>query len=129
LAALATPAPPAPADGEAILATWHELLDAGRMQDGDEHLAGTAKPLRAVLSPATAHALGVADGERIAVSTDRGTIVAGVRTDVGRAMDGVVWLPTNARGCDVRSTLGAAHGSTVRLNRADAPPVVGEETE
>ncbi len=118
-----------PAEGEAALATWHELLDAGRLQDGDEHLAGTAKPVRAVLSPATAQALGVADGERIAVSTDRGTIVAPVRTDVGHAIDGVVWLPANAHGSELRTTLGAAHGSIVRLNRADAPPVVGEATE
>ena len=27
--------------GEAVLATWHELLDAGRLQDGEPHLAGT----------------------------------------------------------------------------------------
>ena len=40
--------------GEAVLATWHELLDAGRGQDGDEHLAGTAKPARAIMSAATA---------------------------------------------------------------------------
>jgi len=122
------PAAATPGEGEAVLATWHELLDAGRLQDGDEHLAGTAKPVRAVLSPATAQALGVTDGERIAVSTDRGTVVAPVRTDVGAAMDGVVWLPTNAHGSQVRRTLGAAHGSIVRLNRADAPPVVGEES-
>jgi NADH-quinone oxidoreductase subunit G len=122
-------APAAPGAGEAVLATWHELLDAGRLQDGDEHLAGTAKPVRAVLSPATAQALGVADGDRIAVSTDRGTVVAPVRTDVGSAMDGVVWLPANARGSELRTTLGAAHGTIVRLNRADAPPVVGEGTE
>jgi NADH-quinone oxidoreductase subunit G len=40
--------------------------------------------------------------------------------------DAVVWLPSNARGSAVRATLGAVHGSTVRLGRADAPPVVGE---
>jgi NADH-quinone oxidoreductase subunit G len=98
------------------------------MQDGDEYLAGTAKPVRAVLSPATAQALGIADGGSIAVSTDRGTIVAPVRTDVGSAVDGVVWLPTNARGCAVRATLGAAHGSIVRVTNADAPPVIGEQS-
>ena len=30
--------------GQALLATWHQLLDAGRMQDGEPYLAGTARP-------------------------------------------------------------------------------------
>ena len=41
---------PTPQSGEAVLATWHELLDAGRMSDGDDNLAGTAKPARALIS-------------------------------------------------------------------------------
>jgi NADH-quinone oxidoreductase subunit G len=114
-----------PGEGEAVLATWPELIDAGRMQDGDEHLAGTAKPVRARVSAATAARVGVAEGGELSISTDHGVVVAPV--EVGALPDGVVWLPTNARGCAVRATLGAAHGSTVRLNRADAPPVVGEE--
>ena len=30
--------------GEAVLASWRMLLDAGRLQDGEPHLAGTARP-------------------------------------------------------------------------------------
>jgi NADH-quinone oxidoreductase subunit G len=116
----------APGEGKALLATWHELIDAGRMQVGDEHLAGTAKRVRARLSKASAEALGVAEGESVSVSTDRGVIVAPVAID--DLPDGVVWLPTNARGCAVRATLGAAPGSVVTLVRTDAPPVVGEES-
>jgi NADH-quinone oxidoreductase subunit G len=41
--------------------------------------------------------------------------------------DGVVWLPTNSRDSAARATLGASAGSTVKLLRADAPPVVGIE--
>jgi NADH-quinone oxidoreductase subunit G len=41
--------------------------------------------------------------------------------------DGVVWLPTNARDCRTRATLGAGHGATVSLTRSDAPPVVGAD--
>jgi NADH-quinone oxidoreductase subunit G len=119
---------PAPGPGEAVLATWAELLDAGRMQDGDEHLAGTAKPVRARVNAATAAQVGVADGGNLSVATDRGVIVAPVEVTAGLP-DGVVWLPTNARGCAVRATLGAVHGSTVRLTSADAPPVIGEESE
>jgi NADH-quinone oxidoreductase subunit G len=119
-------AAPAPGAGEAVLATWHELIDAGRMQDGDEHLAGTAKPLRARLSAATASSVGVKAGEPIAVSTDRGAIVAPV--EIAQMPDGVVWLPTNARGSAVRATLGASHGAIVKLTRSAAPPVIGEQS-
>ncbi len=114
-----------PGAGQALLATWHELIDAGRMQDGDEHLAGTAKPVRARLSAATAQQVGVADGELLSISTDKGALVVPVAID--EMADGVVWLPTNARGCAVRATLGAAAGSTVTLVRTDAPPVIGED--
>ncbi|HEY3088824.1 MAG TPA: NADH-quinone oxidoreductase subunit G [Jatrophihabitantaceae bacterium] len=101
--------PAAPRQGQAVLATWHELLDAGRMSVGDEHLAATAKPARALLSPATASEV----GERVTVSTARGSIT--VPVEVADMPDGVVWLPTNARGCAVRATLGAVPGNVVSI--------------
>jgi len=115
----------APAKGEALLATWAELIDAGRMQDGDEHLAGTARPARALLNEATAAEVGVAAGGSVAVATARGTLVLPVVIDA--LPDRVVWLPTNARGCAVRATLGASSGDIVTLTSADAPPVLGAE--
>ncbi len=105
---------PAPEENEVRLATWPELLDAGRMQDGDQHLAGTAKPARAVLCTATAEAHGVVAGT-VTVSTDSGGISVPVVLDE-TVPEGVVWLPTNARGCAVRETLHAVHGSVVRLS-------------
>ena len=105
----------APGNGQAVLATWAELLDEGRLSDGDENLAGTAKPARAILSAATAAAAGVAAGQRIKVSAGSGSIeVPAVIADV---LDGVVWLPTNARGCAVRSTLGVTAGALVSISR------------
>ncbi|HEY2272786.1 MAG TPA: NADH-quinone oxidoreductase subunit G, partial [Jatrophihabitantaceae bacterium] len=102
--------------GEAVLATWHELLDAGRGQDGDPHLAGTAKPARAIVSAGTAskHAL----TDRVTVSTDAGSLT--VPVEIAVMPDDVVWLPTNSRDCAVRATLRAAHGSTVKLGGGDA---------
>jgi NADH-quinone oxidoreductase subunit G len=121
--AVAAGAAPKPGAGTAVLASWPELIDAGRLQDGDENLAGTAKPTRALLSPATAAGAGVLDGGHVSVSTDRGTLVLpAVVTDM---VDGVVWLPTNARGSALRATLGAVPGDIVRIVNADAPPVVG----
>ena len=40
--------------GQAVLATWHHLLDSGRMQDGEPFLAGTAPKAQALLSAKTA---------------------------------------------------------------------------
>ena len=90
---VAAAAASAPAAGEALLATWAELLDAGRAQDGDENLAGTAKPARALLSAATAAAVGVADGDHVSLNTDSGVVVLPVVID--DLPDGVVWAPSN----------------------------------
>jgi NADH-quinone oxidoreductase subunit G len=116
-------APTPPEKGQALLATWPELIDAGRMQDGDENLAGTAKPVRARISKKTAAEVGVVDGDQVSIRTERGVLVLPVAIDA--LPDRVVWLPTNARGCAVRATLGAHAGSTVTLGRPDAPPVIG----
>ncbi|MBO3088407.1 NADH-quinone oxidoreductase subunit G [Cellulomonas dongxiuzhuiae] len=116
--------PPAVPPGHAVLATWHQLLDAGRLQDGEPYLAGTAKQPVARVSPVTAQAAGLADGDDVAVSTDRGTVTAAVQvTDMA---DHVVWLPTNPRGAAVRDVLGGVGGTVVRLapaGRSDAPGV------
>ncbi|MEO8749727.1 MAG: NADH-quinone oxidoreductase subunit G [Allobranchiibius sp.] len=115
-------APPMPPRGHALLSTWPEALDAGRGQDGDEYLADTAKPARAVLSAATAAEIGVAEGEKIVVATGTGTLVLPVV--VAEILDRVVWVPTNARGYPVRSSLGTGNGSLVTLTRCEAPPEI-----
>ena len=103
-----------PGEGEAVLATWRHLLDSGRMQDGEAFLAGTARPLAARVSSATAAGLGVSTGDLVTVSTDRGAITAPVLiTDLP---DQVVWLPTNSPGSAVHRELGADSGSVVRLS-------------
>jgi NADH-quinone oxidoreductase subunit G len=100
----------------AVLATWHNLLDAGRMQDGEPYLAGTARIAVARMSAATAAEADVADGGKVTVATDRGAIT--VPAEIAEMPDGVVWLPANSPGCAVRGTLGAGHGSTVSVRSA-----------
>jgi NADH-quinone oxidoreductase subunit G len=99
--------------GEVVLATWHELIDGGRGSDGDDNLAGTAKPARVVLSKKTAADLGIAAGQQVTVSTARGELT--VPAVISEAVDGAVWLPTNHRNASVRATLGAAHGDLVTV--------------
>ena len=119
--------PPAVPAGHAVLATWHQLLDAGRLQDGEPHLAGTAKRPVARVSAATAQAVGVADGAPLAVSTDAGTVTLPAR--VSDMPDFVVWLPTNAPGSAVRDTLHAVGGDLVRLAPGEAAVVAAQDEE
>jgi NADH-quinone oxidoreductase subunit G len=109
--------PAVASESDVRLATWHQLIDAGRMQDGEPYLAGTARPVVARVSPATAAEAGVADGEKVTVSTVIGSVT--VPLDVTAMADGVVWLPANSPGSAVRAGLGAGHGGRVTLRRAE----------
>jgi len=103
-----------PGEGQAVLATWHHLLDLGSLQEGDEHLAGTRRTPVVRISKATATELGVADGAPVTVGTERGALTLPVRiTDMP---DRVVWLPTNSPGATVRRTLGVTAGAVVTIS-------------
>jgi NADH-quinone oxidoreductase subunit G len=103
--------------GEAVLATWNELLDAGRMQDGEPYLAGTARAPVARMSAATAAEAGADDGGKVTVATSTGAVTVAVT--VADMPDRVVWLPANSVGCAARRELGAGHGSRVTIRRAE----------
>ena len=106
--------PAEPGDSTAaVLASWHLLLDDGALQDGEPHLAGTAKKPVARLSAATAAAIDVADGDPVTVSTARGSITLPVR--ITPMVDHVVWLPLASTGSRVHDRLGAAPGAVVRV--------------
>ncbi len=128
-------------DGSGVLdvrlATWHQLLDSGRMQDGEPALAGTARPAVARMSAATAAEAGVADGDKVTVATDRGSVT--VPVEVVPMAGHVVWLPAaglpgnNAEiapypgevepaahaGPTILARLGARHGAMVTLRRPE----------
>ncbi|GGF50985.1 NADH-quinone oxidoreductase subunit G [Marmoricola endophyticus] len=100
-------------DGGLLLASWKQLLDDGRMQDGDEHLRATARrPV--VLAPAgLLDELGLAAGDTAELSGPLGSLVLPV--DVADLPDGVVWAPASAPGASVRTLVGPA-GSAVTLS-------------
>ena len=99
-----------------MLAGWRMLLDAGRLQDGEPHLAGTARPPVARLSAATAAEIGAADGDLVTVSTERGEITLPLAiTDMP---DRIVWLPLNSPGSAVHRQLGVTAGAVVSIGRA-----------
>jgi NADH-quinone oxidoreductase subunit G len=158
LAALGTwrgerPEPPAPVSLDVIrdeaeqtpqgstvrLATWRQLLDSGRMQDGEPSLAGTARPVVARMSATTAAAAGIANGDKVTVAAGQRAVT--VPAEVVPMADHVVWLPAAGlaragvaaelppypaeqepslpAGSTVRAQLGAGHGDTVTLRRPE----------
>jgi NADH-quinone oxidoreductase subunit G len=117
--AQAPAAPPQAGPGQAVLADWHLLLDQGRLQDGEPYLAGTAHRAVARVSPATAAAVGVAEGRPLTVATGRGSIILPVTLTA--MPDGVVWLPTNSPRSAVRAALGVEAGALVTLSAGPVP--------
>ncbi|KAB8186144.1 NADH-quinone oxidoreductase subunit G [Microbispora catharanthi] len=99
-----------PQAGEAVLATWHLLLDDGRLQDGEPYLAGTARTAAALLSEATAAEIGAVDGGKITIGDD---VVVPVR--VADLPDRVVWVPSNSAGLSVTRDLRAVAGDVVTI--------------
>lgn len=101
-----------PGSGYALLATWRLLLDRGRLQEGEPHLAATARPTEAVMSQATADSLGVAHSASVTLSTPTGSVTLPLH--IGDVADGAVWAPLNSEGCALLG-IGAHHGSVVRV--------------
>jgi NADH-quinone oxidoreductase subunit G len=112
VAVQATPAAQ-PEAGQALLTGWRLLLDSGRGQDGEPHLAGTARKPEVRLSADTAAEIGATDGEMVTVSTDRGSIT--LPLNVTDMPDRVVWLPLNSPGSAVHRELGVTIGALVKI--------------
>ncbi|MDX2290861.1 MULTISPECIES: NADH-quinone oxidoreductase subunit G [Streptomyces] len=111
----AVPAP-RPGDGEAVLAGHRLLLDLGRLQEGDEALAGTRHAAVARLSAGTAADTGVKDGDLLEVTGPAGAVAFPLQ--VTEMPDRVVWLPLNSAGHGVLADTGARPGDLVRIGPA-----------
>ncbi|SNS27259.1 NADH-quinone oxidoreductase subunit G [Rhodococcoides kyotonense] len=105
-----------PGPGEAVLSTWRMLLDSGRMQDGEPHLAGTARTPVVRLCAATADEIGATDDDWVTVTSERGAITLPlVITDLPHR---VVWLPRRSPGSEVNAALAVGNGAVVRIRPA-----------
>lgn len=118
---------PRPAAGEAVLAGHRLLLDQGRLQDGDDALAGTRHAARARVSAATAAEAGVKNGDVLAVSGPAGVVELPLQ--ITEMPDRVVWLPLNSTGSGVASDTGALPGALVRIGPATLAAEAPEEVE
>ncbi len=99
-----------------ILTSWRRLLDLGTLQKGDENLAGTARPIVAVISPKRAQAMGVTDGDLLKISTSIGAIT--LPALVEDIHDDAIWAPRNSRGSQLLATLNVAHFAVVTVVKA-----------
>ncbi|MGH4032510.1 NADH-quinone oxidoreductase subunit G [Actinomycetota bacterium Odt1-20B] len=108
--------PPRPGAGEAVLAGHRLLLDQGRLQEGDEALAGTRHAAHARVSAATAAEVGVKDGDVLAVTGTAGRTELPLQ--VTEMPDRVVWLPLNSTGGGVAADTGAVPGALVKIGPA-----------
>jgi NADH-quinone oxidoreductase subunit G len=102
---------PTVGQGQALLATWRQLIDDGALLVDEPHLAGTARRVVARVSKATAAALG--EPHSVTVSTDRGSVTLPVA--IADLPDDVVWLPGHTPGSTLRTTLGVGHGAVVSI--------------
>jgi NADH-quinone oxidoreductase subunit G len=101
----------------ARLATWHQLIDGGRMLDGEPFLAGTARQAVARMSAATAAQAGVADGDKVTIAVGNGaTASVTIPVEVTAMADNAVWVPAGAGGTAAGSW---SHGATVTLRRPE----------
>ncbi|MBT2541738.1 molybdopterin-dependent oxidoreductase, partial [Streptomyces sp. ISL-44] len=116
---------PRPGTGEAVLAGHRLLLDQGRLQEGDEALAGTRHEASARLSAATAAETGVKNGDVLAVTGSAGSVELPLR--ITEMPDRVVWLPLNSTGSGVLADTGARPGTLVRIGPA-TPAGTGDTT-
>ncbi|HSF26455.1 MAG TPA: NADH-quinone oxidoreductase subunit G [Actinomycetes bacterium] len=110
--------PPEPGPGQAVLATWAQLLDLGTLQAGEPFLAGTAHASAVRLSAATAAEIGAADGDKVTVATAAGELT--LPLTITAMPDRVVWVPTNSVGSQVRPTLAVDTGAVVTITAGSA---------
>jgi NADH-quinone oxidoreductase subunit G len=95
-----------------VLSSWKQLIDDGRMQDGDDHYRVTARRPVVLVNRATFEGLGVAEGDLVTLTGPLGSLNLPVR--VADLADGVVWAPASAPGASVRHLVGGA-GSPVTV--------------
>jgi NADH-quinone oxidoreductase subunit G len=120
------PAPDVPAGspvqaapGSAVLDTWRQLIDDGRMLDGDPYLHATARRVVARLSPGTVSTLGLLDGDEVLLRTSAGALA--LPYEVADLPDSVVWAPQSSGGAPLSQVLGAGAGSVVSVEARRAP--------
>jgi len=93
------------------LATWRLLIDSGVMQEGEPHLAATARPSVVAVNAAMFEQLGAP--ELITVAGPKGSITLPVQ--VAEVTSESVWLPMNSPDSHIYAQLGCGYGDVVTI--------------
>lgn len=101
------------AAGRAVLDSWRSLLDTGSLQEGEVHLAGTARAAVVRLSAATASEIRAIPGDQVTVKSPYGSIT--LPLEVAEMPERVVWLPMKSIGSELRRELRVPVGSVVDI--------------
>ncbi|MBM3670207.1 MAG: NADH-quinone oxidoreductase subunit G [Actinobacteria bacterium] len=99
-----------------VLASWRQLLDSGVLQEGEPHLAATARPTVVMVSDATARRLGLT--ETATLHGPAGIVTLPV--EIADVAESVVWVPMNSPGCHIYRDLGARPGDIIRVTAGGA---------
>ncbi len=91
------------------LASWKQLLDNGRLQDGDPAMRATSRTPVARISAAAAEQV----GHTVTITGDRGSVSLPV--EVADIAEDTVWVPANSFGRGVLADL-ASPGSPVTIS-------------
>jgi NADH-quinone oxidoreductase subunit G len=93
------------------LATWRLLIDSSVMQEGEPHLAATARPSLVAVSSAMFEQLG--KPEVITVTGPKGSIT--LPAQVAEVSSESVWLPMNSPESHIYAQLGCGYGEVVTV--------------
>ncbi|WP_216430735.1 NADH-quinone oxidoreductase subunit G [Arcanobacterium phocae] len=112
---MAQPGPaPVVGEGQAVLASWKLMLDAGALQSNEPNLARTARRAVAVMSPETAAHAGI--GSAVKITGPEGSLTLPVtKLDMP---EGVVWVPQNSVG-SCTSEIGSVAGDVVSIQATE----------
>lgn len=104
--------PPAGERADLVLASWKQLIDDGRLQDGDDDYRATARAPRVLVSRDVLDQLGAPLGAQVTLTGPLGSVQ--LPLGVADLAEGTCWAPASAPGASVRHLVGPA-GSAVSL--------------
>jgi NADH-quinone oxidoreductase subunit G len=98
---------------ELTLSSHRSLLDCGTLQNGEEHLAQTARAAKAYISKNTADNLKVTDQDQLIISTSKGSITLPVA--IVSAADNSITVMRNSINSQLINSLGLVGGEVMAV--------------
>jgi NADH-quinone oxidoreductase subunit G len=101
-----------------VLAGLRQLIDNGSLQNGEAHLAATAREAVAKVNAKTAADHGLIDGNLVVLEASGGKLV--IPVEIAAVADQTIWLPLNSDGSTPLINLGITIGDSVSVKDAGA---------